>query len=157
MSRSLSPTAASAVFAENTGEVFLTLLAITNPSTSEVVRVANNMADITSNGNVFTAYPFELNLPSDLSDSLDEVQLVIDNVDRSIVDLIRSLTLPATVTLQVILASDPDTIELEAPEMKLKSVQYDGLQVTMGIQYEDVLNNKIPGSIYNPQNAPGLF
>jgi hypothetical protein len=103
------------------------------------------------------AYPFEVNLPDEDPDQLARVQLRIDNVDRVIIDSLRAITDPVTVSLEVIMASSPDTVEAGPFSMSLVSASYDTLLVTGDLVFEDVLNEPFPGGTYIPSDYPGLF
>jgi hypothetical protein len=159
MSRSTSLTLRQAINAEETSEVFLILLDVYHadigPPTT--LRFVNNYTDIVSNGNTYIAYPFQITIPSDLEDALPRVQLTIDNVDRSIMQEIRSLTSAPDISISVILASDPDTIEAGPFETKLRNVDYDASTITGDLQSDDILNEPYPGVAFTPGNFPGLF
>lgn len=159
MSRSTSATFRQAVFAQETGEAFLLLLTIQHADigTPDTLYFVNNRENITSNEQVYTAYRFKINLPNDEEDRLSQIQLLIDNVDRSIVEAIRSLTGEPTVNLYVILADSPDTIEAGPFEMTMRSAEWDYFIVNASIQPEDILNEPYPGDAYTPENFPGLF
>lgn len=157
MSRSLSTTAKAAIFGSDTGQVFLLLLTISHASLSASLRFVNNYTDIVSNGNTYTAFPFEITLPDDKEESLPQMRLAIDNVDRQIVNAIRSLTSPPTVTLDVILASAPNTLEASFSGFVLRNVTYGELVVEGALLLEDVLNESFPQHSFTPNTAPGLF
>ncbi len=157
MSRSLSTTAQAAVNAQQTEEVFLILLTIDHADLSQPIRVVSNNENIVSGGNTFVAYPFELTPPGDDLDQVPTAKLKIDNVDRQIVDAVRVLSSPATVTMQVVLASSPDTVELEFSNMVLRQVEYDALVVEGTMEYEDVFHSAFPAHTFTPQSNPGLF
>jgi hypothetical protein len=85
------------------------------------------------------------------------VALSIDNVDRTIVEAVRTVSSPPTASLSVVLASDPDTVEAGPFELTIREVQYDALVVTATMAVEDILNEPFPGDLFTPQNFPGLF
>jgi hypothetical protein len=157
MARTTSNTLRTAVNAEETSEIFLILLEISHASISPTLRFVNNYTNITSGGNEYIAYPFTITIPSELEDSVPRVSLTIDNIDRSIMDEVRSLTSAPDVSISVILASGPDTIEAGPFETKLRNVDYDANSITGDLQAEDILNEPYPGVFFNPMNFPGLF
>jgi hypothetical protein len=146
-----------AVVSQNTDEVFLFLLTLDHEDLEEPIRVVNNVENITSNGNVYTAFPFELILPQDDGDTLPQVIISLSNVDLSLVDEIRSLTGALTVTLEIVLASSPNTIEMSIDGMQTISIQYDAQKIEATCQVEDTLNLVFPNDAYLPFNFPGLF
>ena len=157
MSRSLSSTFLEAIYSQETSEVFLLLLEIDHDDLSGPIRVANNYANVTSSGNTYVGFPFELSLPADFEDQLPAITLTICNVDRQVVDAVRTIDGPATADLSVVLASDPDTIEIGPLSLTLREVSYDALTVSGSLQPEDLLNEPFPGDIFSPGNYPGLF
>lgn len=155
MSRSLSTTAKQAIFSQETTEVFLMLVTLEHADIT-TVRVVNNWENITSNSNTFVGYPFEFRIPSEDGESLSTVDLVITNVDKLLVDEVRSISTPIDVTLQIVLASDPDTVEASF-SMKMRQVEYDANLLKGTCNFEDLLNEPYPAGIYSPIDYPGLF
>jgi hypothetical protein len=157
MSRILSTAARQAMFAAETEQVFLLLLTIAHADLAETIRVAHNSQDVVSRGETYLAYPFRIELPADRDDQVAQVQLSIDNVDRQIVQAVRSLSGSPSVTLEVVLASSPDLLEAGPFEFSLLDAGYDALTVTGTLGYEDVLNEPYPGDSFTPNLFPGMF
>jgi len=155
--RNTSLTARQAINAQQTAEVFLLILTIDHADLTTPIRVVNNTENIDSRGDTYIAFPFQVNLPADRDDQISQVNLSIDNVDRQIVEAVRSLYSPADVALEVVLASSPDTLEAGPFDFKLKSANYNALTVEASLGYEDILNEPFPGDSFNPANYPGLF
>lgn len=152
------PTSAAiqAANAEWTDKVWLCLIEIQHPNLAQPFRVVNNTEDIVSNGNTYLKAAFQLTLPDDI-DEAPSVNIEIDNVDRLIVDLARSISSPATVLLTVVLADTPNVAEAGPFEMRLVRVSYDKLKVTGTMIYEDILQEQFPAKTFNPARYPGLF
>lgn len=157
MSRTLSQAARHAVNAQETEQVFLLLLTLDHADLSQPIRVVNNTEDVTSRGDLFVAYPFEIALPDEDPDSVARVTLRIDNVDRQIVQSLRSIQAPLSVALEVVLAASPDTVEAGPFNMTLIAAEYDAFVITGELAFEDVLNEPFPGHSYIPSEYPGLF
>ena len=157
MSRTLSTAARQAIFAPETSKVFLMLLTINHSDMAGPVRVVNNYENITSNGNLFTAYPFLFRLPSEDEDTLAQVELQITNIDRLLVDSVRSISSPFTVTLDIALSDTPDTIEAGPFAMNMREVKYDAMKLTGTCNFQDILNEAYPAGSYTPADYPGLF
>jgi hypothetical protein len=157
MSRNVTSVLKGAAFAQETDQVFLILLEINHSSLAAPIRAVNNQVNIESNGDTYIGFPFDITLPQDFEDALPSVTLTICNVDRSIVYAIRTLTGPPTVTISVILASDPDTIEAGPFSMTLREASYDSMVVSGMIMAEDVLNEPYPADDFTPANFRGLF
>jgi len=156
MSRTVSSTLVEAVLSQETTEVYLILLTISSDDLSYDLRFVNNYENIDSGGETFQAFPFQIALPHDEERRLPSVKIIIDNVSREIIDEIRILTTPPTVQMDIILASDPDTIEDGPYILTLREVSWNRLSISGRLQGDDILNQKY-GEQFTPQNAPGLF
>lgn len=157
MSRSVSSTFRAAAFAQETDQIYLLLLTIDHADLAAPIRVVNNYADVVSSGDTYTGMPFEITLPPDNDESLSSAQLSIQNVDRQIVQAVRDIDSAPTVTLSVVLAASPNTIEAGPYEMTLRDVSYDALVVTGSLSVEDMMNEPYPGDFFTPGEFPGLF
>lgn len=155
MPRSLSAAAIAALTAPQTGEVWLVLLTISNASMT-TIRVVNNTEDIVSRGNTYQAFPFEIELPGEDPDSPSSARLRIDNVDKRIVEAVRSISTPPEVTIEVILASQPDTVEISYANLTLRSVEYDVDSVRGELVFESIFSEPVTLTI-TPNRFPGLF
>lgn len=144
MPRNLSALATSSVQSIETGEVFLLLLEIKHSTLTTPYRLVNNTEKIVHQGNDYIAYPFNIELAADDGDKLPEVRLTIDNVDRSLVQAIRSLSTPPEITLKLVIASQPDTVELTITDLILRAVTYDAYKITGTLYAEDILNSRFP-------------
>lgn len=153
--RSLSPAAVAAMNAPESGEVWLVLLTISNPGMT-TIRVVSNNEDITSRGNTYLAFPFEIELPGQDPDSPSSARLRIDNVDKRIVEAVRSITTPPNVTIEVVLASQPDTVEIAYTDLTLRSVEYDADSVRGELTFESIFSEPVTLTI-TPNRFPGLF
>lgn len=157
MPRILSPQASRAVLAQETGEVFLCCLQIYGPGL-DTLYIVNNSVAITRGVTVFQPYPFEAVLPDDTDTASPMVTLRLDNVDRQITEAIRNYEGIPKCRLEVILASDPEHVEVGPFDFAITSVEYDALSITATLGYEeDFLNQQVPCKKYLPSNSPGLF
>jgi hypothetical protein len=163
MSRSLSNTALADLFKQESEKVWLFLLRLSHATLGADINVVNNTEDITSaalsGGSVtFTAFPFAISLPAETEDEiLGSARLVIDNVDRSVVNAIRSISSPPTITLAIVLSDDPDNAEIGPINFTLQNVSYNALTVEGNIGLPDLLNASFPRESFNPNTTPGLF
>ena len=158
MARSVSATLEAAIYQQETNEIFHTLLEIAHADMSETLRYVDNTADVTSNGDVYTAFPFVVDSPpGDTDDYLPSVRLTIDNIDRVIIAELRSIDSAPTVDVSIVLASDPDTIECGPLQFTLKSISYDAQTITAELSYENILNEPFPAGTFTPTDFPGLF
>ena len=153
----LSATGKAAVFAQETGEAFFKLLTIDHDLLATPLRFVDREIGLVSAGNTYIGSAFEIDLPDDGPDGLPTVQLGIDNVDRQIVDTLRTLQAPFTARLDIVREADPDTIEASTPVMTALKADYDVLRVTANLGFEGLLNEPFPGDSFTPASHPGLF
>lgn len=157
MSRTVSATFKEALFASETSQAFLILVTIDHDDLDEPILVTSDGVNTTSNGLEFIAFPFRLSLPDDTIDRMPKARLEIDNISREIVISIRSISTAPTVTLQVVLASDPDTVEASFPDFEMRNIEYDKLIVSGDLQLKDFVAEPFPAKIFSPADFPGLF
>jgi len=121
-------------------------------------RLVNNTANVSHMGNEYTAYPFDIVFASDDGQKLPEVKLTIDNVDRSLVEAIRGLQEPPAITLKLVLASQPDTVEITISDLILRAVTYDAYSISGTLYAEDIMNSRFPAeSIRLASGYTGLY
>lgn len=157
MSRAPSLTFLQAINAPETDKVFIFLIEIHDSDSGNTIRVCNNSEDITSNGNVFVAYPFDFVFPDDDDRSAPSCKIVIDNVDQIIGFSIRHLTKSPNVRMMLVLADAPDTIEVDFPYFKFMSFNYNRLTVEGTVSIENFTSEPFPGDIFAPSTTPGVF
>lgn len=157
MSRALTALARRALNAQETGEAFLILLTIDHPNLSAPIRVTSDAVDTVSRGETFAAYPFELSLPDDGEGRAPRAKLVIDNVDRVIVQAVRSLAGAPVALIEIVRAGDPDTVEARFADFRLVNVAYDALAVRGDLSIEDFTTEPFPAAVFSPSLFPGLF
>lgn len=157
--RDLSAAATAAIMAEETEEVFLTLVKIDHEDLAEPIRVVNNIEPIerTEDGVLveYVGLPFEIEFP-DEGERPGEARISVDNVDRRIVEAIRSIQSPPSVEVRVVLASQPDIVEYELTGLSLRDVPYDVATVQGYLRYEDLTIESVADTI-TPSRFPALF
>lgn len=154
--RSLSNNALAQLFAQESDDPFLLLVTLQHSSFG-TLRLVNNVVDITSRSNVYSAFPMKITLPTDDGESLREVQIEFDNVSLELIQEIRSVTDYIAVTIEMILASDPNSVEIEMGELKIKDLTYNKTSIKAKLFMDDFLNTEMTGEKYTPTNFPGLF
>lgn len=157
MSRDISPETQAAIFAPQTEEAFLILLTISHASLPAPLRVCNNAVDITSRGDIYIAFPFELSLPDDGDDRPPRARLAIDNVDRQIVQAVRSLDSSPAVLIEIVRAAAPDTVEARFEDFRFTNISYDSNLVEGDLTLEDFTSEPYPAAAFTPGLFPGLF
>lgn len=156
MSRSLSSNAIASQNAEATAEAWLILLTIDHASLASPIRVVDNNADITSNGDLFVAWDINLVLPGEDPDNPDTARLSIGNIDPLIIRTLRSISGPPSITIRVVLSSTPDVVEVEFAGLVLRKASYDAGQITGDLAFEEILTEPVATTL-TPAMFPGLF
>ena len=142
----------------NATESPLILIEIDHEALAEPVRVVNDMTDVTSNGNLYIAYPFKCVLPDDYENQLPKARIVIDNVGRDLMYWIETTGggQNSSCTFKQILRSAPDLVEWQVT-MNLYNVQVTMESVTAELGFENLFNKPAISRRYRPDTAPGLF
>ena len=144
-------------FGEATDAVWLELITVDHNDLAESLRFVNNLENITSNGNIFTAWPFRLTMPRDSEESPPSARLIIDNVSQEIAAAIRQIPTPASFTVQVVEAGTPDNVEVEHSGMSLKDVVITARIIQMTIGLDDLRTEAFPADSFGPTYFKGLF
>jgi hypothetical protein len=139
----------------NSDAAWLCLLTFTLPG-EQSLRVVNNTEQIVSRGDTFEPTAFEITLPTDDGELLPKVQLEISNVSGEIMSWIRGFHVAPNLKLEIVLSTQPDTVERSIDFLKLTSVDYDSLTISGTLLVENVLSAGY-GSVYSPFEFPGLF
>lgn len=155
--RTLSNPLLAQLYGANSNDPFLILLTLTHASFASTVYLVNNNEDVVSNGNTFIAFPMDITIPADDGRTEKNAQIVFDNVSLELIDEIRSVTSPIEVQIQMVLASDPDTVEIEISELKMGNVSYNASTITADLYLDDFLNTDLSNEKYTPTIYPGLF
>lgn len=157
MSRNTSLTLRQAVNAQETGQVFLILLTIDHAQLSVPIRVSSDAVNTVSNGDTYYAYPFEITLPDDMEDRPPRARLRIDNVSREIIASIRSIQTAPTLNIDIVLASDPDTVEVHLPDFQMRNITYDAMTIDAEINIDYFIEEPFPAGTFAPSYFKGLF
>jgi hypothetical protein len=160
MPRNLSPRAILEAQRLNSDAVFLVLLTVFLEGFrgEQDLRVVNNTEDITSKGRVFVACPFRITLPEDVDEVITSpASLEIDNVDPRIWQSVRMLPFAPRVSIEVILAEEPDTIVLSTVGLKLREATASTTTVSGSLVPDSIWQTGYPVADFDPQQNPGLF
>lgn len=157
MSRPVSNPASAALYSSESSDAFLILLTISHTSLQTPIRVTNDAIATTSRGNTFIPFPFNISLPDDRENAPPRAKLIIDNIDRQIVQAVRTLSSAPTVLIEIVRAAAPDTVEAQFVDFKLINVIYDAYRVEGDLTIEDFTAEPFPSAIFSPSLFPGLF
>lgn len=164
--RPLSNAARTAIYAQQTDEVFIQLITLDHPTFEQPVRVASDPLELLPNAGVrgvisrgeeFLFLPFNIELPAQDDSGVARARISVDNISREIVDAVRRANSAVSITVEIVLASDPDTPEVTASDFKLDRVTYDAFTVTGDISVEYFDLEPFPSRRFTPSDFPGIF
>lgn len=140
----LSGAGVQEVSQQDTSTAWIVLVTINPPTRDAPIMVTSDSVPTISQGNVFEPFPFIVTLPDDVEGRSPQAQIRIDNTSEQIIAKLRGLTSPATVTVQVVRASDPDVIEREWTEIEWVSSDYDVGTITGSLAVNDLSTEEFP-------------
>lgn len=95
-------------------------------------------------------------VPSDLEDAPAAATIVLDNLDASMVALLRSFTDAATLNMAVVLASSPDLVEAEWTGLQLIAAEITAGEITLQFSREEIELEPFPMARLSRERFPGL-
>lgn len=157
---SLSQTALQQILAERSGAVLADLLTVDHEDFSEPERFVRDMKDLDYGGVTYTAAAFDIAYPEDTEDNKNpRAKLQIDNVDRRLVEQIRTVSGSPSFTLETVLRMPDDSVEQVIAPRTYDSAEfsYDQTVVEGNLGFEDILNMPATKDRFTPSSASGLF
>lgn len=164
--RAISDNGRRAIYGQQTNDAFIVLLTISHDSWTDDVRVSSDPTQIlpiagvrgtVSNGDEYLFAPFSVNLPAQDDSGVARANISVENVSRELMQRIRSSTSAVGITIQVVLASDPDTAEMTASDFRLETVNYDAFTVSGDISVEYFDLEPFPAQRIVPSKWPAVF
>ena len=141
-------------------EIFVSLVTITHSGLVEPLRFHNKLGDsIVSNSETYEGRWFEMDLPSELNDSLPQVVLTVDNADL----LLSLLTFPLDtqekfeVHMSIIKKSDPAFIEYGPNRFSAPELACDKVTAVWNCIQEPGLDAMWPKDAITPYSHPATF
>lgn len=135
------------------------LLTFEDPNSNVTLRAVSNLEDVISRGNTYTAFPFDVTLPPDDGQRIQNLTLSFPNVGRELMEFVRNYSpeTPPNVIVELVLFSDPDTVEKRIDFLQLGTITYDALVVNMQLTTNNIFARKTCYNTYDYANFPGLF
>ena len=168
---SMSPNALKAVFSPDSDDDLIILLTIYNPlNESEVIfrladgftkRISETESDIlygvTSNGFDYTFLPMEISLPSEDEAQAPRCSIVMHDVTRHLTPIIRTITAPPRIKLELVLTKTPDVVEVSFSDFYINAFTYNADTVTADLAMIDYEREPFPMHSFTPRYFPGMF
>ena len=166
MSRSVSNTLKSQVFGQEMDDVAIILISITHSDLSEDIYISSDPTETLSTGVKgtisnsieYVQFPFEIILQEQTDNLLARATIRIDNISREIMQAVRTASNePPNVSIQIVLASDPDTAEIEINNLRLNNIKANAFVVEAELQPKIIQGEKYPAYVFNQAEWPGIF
>jgi hypothetical protein len=163
----LSPAALKALFSPDADDSLIALLTIT--TTEGTIRLADGYTQrisetadevtygVVSRGDNYIFLPFQLALPTEEQQAAPRCSITIHDVTRYLTPIIREVLSAPSVTIELVLRSTPDTVEVSLPNFLMGAIQYNRDQVTAELSVEVLTNEPFPAHTQTPGYFPGLF
>lgn len=136
----------------------LLLLELKSDSFAEPLRIVNDNQDWTSNGVLYTAFPFSIRLPDDVEGQAPRAQIVVGNVGLPLTEDLEALgpNELVTATIRITDRADPNVIEhtLILPLTQV-SVTSQAVSASAGVDY--LMRQQAVRLRYTPYISPGVF
>ena len=129
------------------------------PANSQTVVTDDNelVYGVISNSNNFIFVPVEISLPSEEDNSAPKCSLVIHDVTRYLTPIIRDITSPPKVLIELVLTSTPDVVEASFSGFYISNITYNADSVTCELTMTDFAIEPFPCFTFTPQFFPGIF
>lgn len=157
MRTTLSTQLLAAMHAESSGEVILPLVKLTQAGWSAAICIVPNWEQIRHQGEDYLPLAFEISLPDEEAEGVPVINWAADNVDRRLVEALRTVTGAVHARIVWVLASSPDQVEIGPLEVEMRAAQYDAYQVSGTLGVEPILETQFGQMVMNPKNTPALF
>lgn len=170
---SMSPAAIRAVFSPEADADLFILLTIYDPNDpSQVVmrlsdgytqRIESLTTDdtvvygVNSRGNDFVFLPMEISLPSEEEAQAPRSSLVLRDVTRYAIPLIRAINGPPKILMELVLSTTPNVVEASFSGFYINSFTYNADSVTADLAMIDYEREPFPQHSFSPIYFPGLF
>ena len=167
----MSPEAIKAVFSPDSDADLILLLTIYDPDnpTNVVARLSDGFTKrisenaneviygVTSRGYDYTFLPMEISLPTEEEAQAPRCSVTMHDVTRYVIPIIRSISGPPKVKLELVLSKTPDTVEASFAGFYFSHFTYNADQVTGSLSMIDYEREPFPMHSFTPAYFPGLF
>lgn len=155
MTRQVSLTGLRSMLAQQVEEVFLKILKIEHPDLDDPLLLVGDTQELVRSDGTYLPFGFHIALPADEEENISTVNLVIPVVDQTIVQALRSTNEPFQVSLSVVRASEPNTVEVGPFVFESLGIEFEGPQATIQLAFNrNIFEDAYPKDIFSPSNRP---
>jgi hypothetical protein len=167
----MSASALRAVFSPDADDDLFILLTIYDPEdenqvvfrlsdgyTKRISETANEVTyGITSNGNDYTFLPMQITLPSEDEAQAPRCSITMYDVTRQLTPIIRSISSPPKIKLELVLSKSPDVVEISFSDFYISSFKYNADSVVAELTMIDYDREPFPMHSFTPKYFPSMF
>jgi hypothetical protein len=153
----VTPELLAQFYKQDSEDPFLMLVTLTHSSFTSPQYLVNNRVDITSRSNLYIAFPMKITLPADDGTTTRQAKITFDNVGLDLIGKLRSITTPISVKIEMVLASNPNQVQIELTDLHIRNISYNKSTISATLSMDDFLNIGMTSEQYTPQNFPGIF
>ncbi len=168
---SMSPNALKAVFSPDSDDDLIILLTVYDPlnESNTIARLADGFTKriseteseviygVTSNGLDYTFLPMQISLPSEDEAQAPRCSIVMHDVTRHLTPIIRTITSPPRIKLELVLSKTPDVVEVSFTDFYINNFTYTSDSVTADLAMIDYEREPFPMHSFTPRYFPGMF
>lgn len=164
----LTPEALKALFSPDSDDTLITLLTLTGSNLTETIRLADGYTQrisetdddieygVISAGVTYRFLPFNIELPSEEDANLN-CSITLNDVTRSLLPEIRKLTTAPNVQIDLVLASNPDYVEISLGDFYLGNISYAGDSISANLTVQSYENEPFPSGTFTPGYFQSMF
>jgi hypothetical protein len=167
----MSPEAIKAVFSPDSDADLIFLLTVYDPlhPSQVVARLSDGFTQrlseteneviygVRSNGSDFIFLPMEVGLPTEEEAQAPRCSITLHDVTRYIIPIIRNITAPPPIKMELVLSKTPDIVEVSFDGFYINSFTYNADSVTANLSMIDLEREPFPAHSFTPRYFPGMF
>ena len=148
------------LFKQEAEDVFLTIITITHPDLEQPLRYVNDTVNLEFEEATYTALPFRFVLPPDIKDKQPTARIELDNINRDLINLIRTVEQPPTLEVSIVRkpSSGTPVREIGPFTFRMLNIKYNVVTLSADLGFNaDFLNESATADYFTPNIFPGLF
>lgn len=169
----MSPAAIRAVFSPDSDTDLILLLTVYDPEdpSQVVLRLADGYTQrltaletaddvvygVSSRGQDFMFLPMEISLPSEDEAQAPKCSLILNDVSRYAIPIVRTITAPPKILMELVLSNSPNTVEASFAGFYINNFTYNAESVSAELAMIDYEREPFPQHSFSPVYFPGMF